>query len=79
MENTKESERNLAIELLLVNMVETSGEHGLNAVDILVSYMNNNNAVKADIKNIKNISTYALTDLDSYDTFRRDYVMYFNK
>jgi len=45
----------------------------------LVSYMNNNNAVKADIKNIKNISTYALTDLDSYDTFRRDYVMYFNK
>jgi len=41
MENTKESERNLAIELLLVNMVETSGEHGLNAVDILVSYLNN--------------------------------------
>lgn len=41
MENTKESERNLALDLLLVNMVENSVEHGLTAVDILASYMNN--------------------------------------
>lgn len=44
----------------------------------LISYVhNNNNNIKADINNVKNINTYALTDLDNYDKFRRDYVMYF--
>ena len=41
MEKTpKENDRNDTLEELLVEMVE-SGEHGLNAVDILVSFMNN--------------------------------------
>lgn len=44
----------------------------------LISYMSKNNLIKADINNVKNVSTYALTNLDSYDIFRRDYVMYFN-
>ena len=29
------------------------------------------------VNNIKNINTYSLTDLNSYDNFRKDYVMYF--
>lgn len=41
MEKTpKENDRNDTLGELLVGMVE-SGEHGLNAVDILVSFMNN--------------------------------------
>ena len=45
----------------------------------LVTYIQNtNNTIIADIKNVKNISTYALTDLNSYEKFRHDYVMYFN-
>jgi len=42
----------------------------------LISYLHSDN-VKADINNVKNINTYALTDLTSYDTFRKDYAMYF--
>jgi hypothetical protein len=34
-------ERNDAIQEMLVDMVETSGEHGLTATDILISFMNN--------------------------------------
>jgi hypothetical protein len=42
MEKTpKENDRNDTLGELLVEMVETSREHGLNAVDILVSFMNN--------------------------------------
>ena len=42
MEKTqKENDRNDTLAELLVEMVETSREHGLNAVDILVSFMNN--------------------------------------
>ena len=45
----------------------------------LVSYINNDeNTTKADINNVKNINTYSLTDLDNYEKFRHDYVMYFN-
>ena len=36
----KEQLRNEVLDNLLVSMVK-DGEHGLNAVDILVSYMNN--------------------------------------
>jgi hypothetical protein len=45
----------------------------------LLSYVHptDNKSTKCDINNIKNINTYALTDITSYDTFRRDYVMYF--
>ena len=39
----------------------------------LIGYTNQN----ADVNNIKNINIYALTDLTSYDKFRKDYVMYF--
>jgi hypothetical protein len=42
----------------------------------LVSYIFNN-GIKADINNVKNINTYSLTDLNNYDNFRKDYVMYF--
>ncbi len=35
-----ESTRNFVLDNVLVSMVE-NGEHGLNVVDILVSYMNN--------------------------------------
>ena len=41
MENANESYRNDALGELLEDMVQNSGEHGLNAVDILVSFMNN--------------------------------------
>jgi hypothetical protein len=45
----------------------------------LVSYIfNDKNTIKADINNIKNINTFHLTDLNSYEKFRQDYVMYFN-
>ena len=37
----KEQKRNDAIQNILVDMVETSGEHGLTATDILISFMNN--------------------------------------
>jgi hypothetical protein len=39
--NANESYRNDALGELLEDMVQNSGEHGLNAVDILVSFMNN--------------------------------------
>ena len=42
MEKTqKENDRNDTLGEILVGMVETSREHGLNVVDILVSFMNN--------------------------------------
>ena len=41
LENANESYRNDALGELLEDMVQNSGEHGLNAVDILVSFMNN--------------------------------------
>ena len=31
----------------------------------------------ANINDVKNINTYALTDIQGYDKFRKDYVMYF--
>jgi len=37
----KEQKRNDAIQNILVDMVETSGEHGLTATDILISFVNN--------------------------------------
>ena len=37
----KEQKRNDSIQNILVDMVETSGEHGLTATDILISFMNN--------------------------------------
>ena len=39
-QSEKEQLRNEVLDNLLVSMVK-DGEHGLNAVDILVSYMNN--------------------------------------
>ena len=33
--------------------------------------------IKADINNVKNVNTYALTNLNSYAQFRKDYAMYF--
>ena len=42
MEKTpKEKDRNDTLEKILVWTLETSKEHGLNVVDILVSFMNN--------------------------------------
>ena len=42
MEKTpKEKDRNDTLEKILVGTLETSKEHGLNVVDILVSFMNN--------------------------------------
>jgi hypothetical protein len=41
MEKPNESYRNDNLGELLVEMVQNSGEHGLNVVDILVSFMNN--------------------------------------
>ena len=42
MEKTpKEKDRNDTLEKILVWTLETSNEHGLNVVDILVSFMNN--------------------------------------
>ena len=42
MEKTpKEKDRNDPLEKILVWTLETSKEHGLNVVDILVSFMNN--------------------------------------
>ena len=42
MEKTpKEKDRNDSLEKILVWTLETSKEHGLNVVDILVSFMNN--------------------------------------
>ena len=38
--NPNESYRNDSLGELLEEMVQNSGEHGLNAVDILVSFMN---------------------------------------
>tara|TARA_B100000767_G_scaffold125194_1_gene119326 strand:+ start:5176 stop:5961 length:786 start_codon:yes stop_codon:yes gene_type:complete len=43
----------------------------------LISYIHSENVIKADINNIKNINTYALTDMTCYDTFRKDYAMFF--
>jgi hypothetical protein len=45
----------------------------------LISYIFSaeNNCIKADINNIKNIGTYAVTDIDSYEQFRIDYAMHF--
>jgi hypothetical protein len=44
----------------------------------LISYIHNNeHCMKADVNNIKNINIYSLTDLDNYEKFRQDYVMYF--
>ena len=44
--------------------------------DKLISYIDDK-CIKANIMNVKNINTFSLTDLDSYDEFRKDYVMYF--
>ena len=44
----------------------------------LISYISSDNCKKADINNIKNINTYALTDLNNYEKFREDYVMHFH-
>jgi hypothetical protein len=44
----------------------------------LISYIFNDNCTKANINNVKNINTYSLTDLNNYQQFRKDYVMYFN-
>ena len=42
MEKTpKEKDRNDSLEKILVWTLDTSKEHGLNVVDILVSFMNN--------------------------------------
>jgi hypothetical protein len=43
----------------------------------LLSYIHDNTSIKSDIREIKNISTYALTDVDSYDKFRKIYAMHF--
>jgi hypothetical protein len=44
----------------------------------LVSYIfNDENTIKADINSVKNINTYSLTNIDSYEKFRYNYVMYF--
>jgi len=42
-----------------------------------ISYINRNDYIWANINNVKNINTYSLTDINSYDLFRHDYVMYF--
>lgn len=45
----------------------------------LISYIHNTNEYKkADINNVKNINTYALNFIDDYETFRTNYMMYFN-
>lgn len=51
---------------ILLHMQDYSykGEH--------ISYSTN-----ADVNNIKNINEYFLTDLDSYEQFRKNYVMFF--
>lgn len=41
----------------------------------LISYIHNNNI--ANIKDIQNINTFSLTNVNNYEKFRRDYVMYF--
>jgi hypothetical protein len=43
----------------------------------LISYIFENNCKKADINNVKNINIFSLTDLNNYQKFREDYVMYF--
>jgi hypothetical protein len=43
----------------------------------LISYVHPNKKDNADIQNIKNIDIRALTFIDSYETFRKDYVMHF--
>jgi hypothetical protein len=42
-----------------------------------ISYIHKNEDCFANISDIKNIDIYALTDINSYDTFRKNYVMYF--
>ena len=44
----------------------------------LISYIfSSDEMIKADINNVKNVNTYALTNLNSYAQFRKDYAMYF--
>ena len=43
----------------------------------LISYIFDNNCIKSDINGIKNVTTFALTDIDSYDIFRKTYAMHF--
>jgi len=45
----------------------------------LISYVeNSDNIIKANINEVKNINIYGLTDINNYDTFRKNYIMYFN-